>query len=430
MRGRGVASATPSRFPLSSAGRYLVGADGRPVFLLGDTPWSIAVQLTHAQVDQYLEARAAQGFTAILWNAIEHKFSSQTPAYRNAYGYDPFTTMTDFAAPNENYWRTVDYIVNRSRALGIVCVINPAYLGYGGGDEGFNVEVTAESAADLQTYGAWLARRYTQGNVIWCMGGDYAGTVGERDKQWHVVTGMRTVRTSDLITAHNARTDSDAFSHWSGYAGFNLNAIYVGISVPQESYSEAATAYGRSGPLPFVFIEGDYDSSNPATDADLRRQAWQSVLSGACGHFFGNVPIWGFGEPVMSGGAGAAAALASGLDTTATRDVRRVHELLRGYEWHLLEPRTDTSLVTSSLGTGTARVCPALAKGGRFALIWVPSDQSVTVQMSAFTVSSVRARLYDPTTGAFSAVAGSPFANSGTQSITTGGERVIVLDPA
>src|SRR5574343_716434 len=197
MRGRGAAPAVVSPFPLSSAGRYIVGADGRPVFLLGDTPWSIAVQLTHAQIDQYLEARAAQGFTAILWNAIEHKFSSQTPAYRNAYGYDPFTTMTDFASPNENYWRTVDYIVNRSRALGIVCVINPVYLGYNGGDEGFNVEVTAESAADLQTYGAWLARRYTQGNVIWCMGGDYAGNTTERDKQWHVVTGMRTVRTSD-----------------------------------------------------------------------------------------------------------------------------------------------------------------------------------------------------------------------------------------
>jgi hypothetical protein len=400
------------------------------MFLMGDTPWSLAVQCTHAQIDQYLSARAGQGFNAILFNAIEHYFSSQSPAYRNASGYDPFTSMTDFASPNENYWRTVDFIVNRAKALGIVCVINPAYLGYGGGQEGWNTEITAESAGDLQTYGAWLARRYDQGNVIWCMGGDYAGTTGERDKQWNIVTGMRTVRTTDLVTAHNARVDSDAYSNWSGYAGFNLNAIYVGISVPQESYTEAATAYGRSGPLPFVFMEGDYDSDNPATDADLRRQVWQSVTSGACGHFFGNTPIWGFGEPNASGGAGAAAALASGLTTTATREYLHVGALLRAYEWDKLVPKTDTSLVSSSLSSGSSRVCPALSSDGRFALIWVPSSQTVTVVMSAFSVSSVRARLYDPTTGAFSTVGGSPFVNSGTQGIATGGERVIVLDPA
>jgi len=48
--------------------------------------------------------------------------------------------------------------------------------------------------------------------------------------------------------------------------------------------------------------------------------------------------------------------------------------------------------------------------------------------MSAMTPSSVRARLFNPTSGAFTAVSGSPFPNSGTQNIASGGERVLVLD--
>src|SRR5690606_38228500 len=167
-----------------------------------------------------------KGFNAILFNAIEHKFSDQTPAYENAEGEQPFTSMTDFASPNEDYWGLVDYIVNGAKSRGMVCIINPAYLGSGGGDEGWMTEVSAESNVDLQNYGAFLANRYTQGNVIWCMGGDYGGDSTERNKQWNIVTGIRSVRTTDLITGHGARTES-AYSHWSGFTGFSLNNIYT-----------------------------------------------------------------------------------------------------------------------------------------------------------------------------------------------------------
>lgn len=40
-------------FPLAvhASGRYLVDAQGTPFLIHGDTPWSIAVQLTDAEVD-------------------------------------------------------------------------------------------------------------------------------------------------------------------------------------------------------------------------------------------------------------------------------------------------------------------------------------------------------------------------------------------
>jgi hypothetical protein len=400
----------------------------------GDSPWSIEVQLTHAQIDTYLDDRVAKGFNAILFQPMEHLFSSQTPPWKNAQsGAVPFASTTSnslsWGNPVEDYWRTVDYVVNGARARGIICFITPAYLGFGGGagapaDQGWMGAVTNAAAADLRAYGAFLGNRYNQGNIVWVMGGDYAGTTAERDKQWNVALGIRQVRAADLITGHPMRSDEEAYPFWSGYTGFNLNTIYTnGIE-----YVAAARAYGRPGAMPFVLIEGRYEGDGVGTPASLRRQAYASILSGACGHFFGAYPIWGFGEPVANGGAGAASALASSLSSTATTEMAHVPKLFLSYEWWKLVPRIDASLVTSTLGSGTSRICPALAGDGSFAMIWVPAAGTVTVNMSALSASGIRARYFEPANGGFAAVAGSPFANAGVRSFSVPGERVLVLD--
>jgi hypothetical protein len=57
----------------------------------------------------------------------------------------------------------------------------------------------------------------------------------------------------------------------------------------------------------------------------------------------------------------------------------------------------------------------------------VPSSQTVTVVMTAFSQASVRIRLLNVTTGGFTTVG--TFSNTGTQPFTaTGGERIIVAD--
>jgi hypothetical protein len=415
-----------AQFPLSvhSSGRYLVQADGTPFLIHGDTPWSLAAQLTNAEIDTYLNDRQTKGFTAILLNAIEHNFTSQSPAYRNVDGVDPFTSMTDFASTLTAYWNRVDYIVNGAKSRGMVVVMNPAYLGFNGGSEGWMSEVTAESAGDLQTYGVRLAQRYTQGNVIWCLGGDYAGDSTERNKQWNIVTGIRSVRTTDIITAHGAPGDSP-YDSWNGYTGWNLNNAYPSNGdVP----AECATEYGRAGPLPFVMLEGRYEGEpDPVVGLGrIRLQAYTALLSGACGHFYGNNPIWHFESPwALYSYSGT---WETNLDSTGAQQMAHVKTLFAAFEWWKLQPQTGSTLVSSSLSSGDSRICPALASDGSFALVWVPSSQSVTVVMSALTPSSVRVRLYDPTTGAYSSFG--TFANTGTQSVATGGERVIVLDAA
>jgi hypothetical protein len=360
-----------------------------------------------------------------MFEAIEHEFSSQTPRYRNAEGNVPFAPMTNFSSRVEAYWQLVDYIISGANQRGIVCIVHPAYLGFGGGSQGWTAEVLAETNANLQNYGAWLANRYNGQGVIWCLGGDYAGGQhpGLLAKQWNIAQGIRSVDAAAVITAHGARTES-AYSKWSSFSGLNLNNIYSdGVE-----YTHAAVEYARPGPLPFFLIEGYYDGES-ASAADCRRQAYASVLSGACGHLFGNNPIWGFGEPNFNGGAGAAAALNSSLSTTATQQMRHVKTLFSAHSWWKLEPRTGTQLVTTGLGSGAGRICPALANDGSFAMIWT-TGSNFTVNMTALAPASVRARWFDTINGTYSAVVGSPFSNAGARAFTSPGERVLVLDAA
>ena len=48
-----------------------------------------------------------------------------------------------------------------------------------------------------------------------------------------------------------------------------------------------------------MLIETIYESEHDATPDQIRRQAWQAMLSGAAGQFFGNNPIWHFDGPTL-----------------------------------------------------------------------------------------------------------------------------------
>src|SRR5690606_29121155 len=67
-------SASDSPFPVrvSPNGRHLVDAGGKPFLLHGDTAWSLIVQLTKEETEEYLENRRQKGFNAILVNLIEY----------------------------------------------------------------------------------------------------------------------------------------------------------------------------------------------------------------------------------------------------------------------------------------------------------------------------------------------------------------------
>lgn len=416
------------RFPLrlEAGKRYLVDAAGLPFLLHGDTAWSIVGQLTDAQIEQYLDDRRARGFTAVLFNAPERFYTNQKPNYNNVDGIAPFASMGNFASPDARYWARVDRVVQGAKSRGMVCIINPAYLGYE--VDGWLAEISVASDESLQAYGAWLARRYTHGNIIWCLGGDHDQPASLLRKQWNIVDGMRTVRTSDLVTGHpmsDFANADDAYTYWNGLPGFVLNAIYGYETNGKYTHALCEQAYARG--MPFLGFEFKYENSEGATLAMLRRQSYGALLSGACGQIYGNNPIWHFGSRAWT--EPHPGTWQSNLASPGALHQTYLKALFSTIAWWKLEPSVDGSLVTSSFGTGSARLFAARANDGDFAVVYVPQAQTVSLQLASLRSHAVRVRLYDPTSGQYVELAASAPSNVPLE-IATAGERLIVLEAA
>ena len=122
-----------------------IGVDGRtftragePFFWLGDTAWSLFVNLTRAETEDYLETRAEQGFAVIQAVAIFPQAGGPGP---NQYGDSPFGSdlgdlaVTEGAAGDSteqgeeryDYWDHVDFAVEQAAERGLVMAILPVW---------------------------------------------------------------------------------------------------------------------------------------------------------------------------------------------------------------------------------------------------------------------------------------------------------------
>src|SRR5262249_9012079 len=136
---------------LASGQRYAVAPVARPFRIPGDSPGSLIATLTNEDAELYLEDRRGRGFNALIVNLLEHQFAADAP--RNAYGQPPFTVAGDFSTPNEAYFAHADDILQRASAKGMVVFLTPAYLGFGGGNEGWYQEMAANGTSKLFSYG-------------------------------------------------------------------------------------------------------------------------------------------------------------------------------------------------------------------------------------------------------------------------------------
>ena len=78
----------------------------KPVFIAGDTAWSLIAQPSNEDVDTYLADRASRGFNAIIVNLIEHQYADHAPK-EDFYGEAPFSGPS-FLTPNEPYFAHAD----------------------------------------------------------------------------------------------------------------------------------------------------------------------------------------------------------------------------------------------------------------------------------------------------------------------------------
>jgi hypothetical protein len=439
--------APPARQPLprlavSENRRFLVTADGRPFFWLGDTAWELFHRLTREEADTYLRHRAARRFTVIQAVALAELDGLHTP---NAYGERPLID-DDPLKPNERYFAHVDWVVARANALGMYVGLLPTWGDKWNKKWGVGPEIFTEGNA--AAYGEWIGRRYRDAGVIWIVGGDRPV---ETDAHRAIVSAMaRGLRRGDggahLITFHptGGQGSSGPF-HGEDWLDFNMRqnghlAEYTG------RYDQTRADYDRTPVKPVLDGEPIYEDHPVAFDqkkfghsiaADVRRPLYWNLFAGAFGHTYGHHSVWQMWAPGRAPVNDPLMPWSEAIDAPGASQMQHARALLesRPFLSRIPDPEliVPDRVATSVPGAGRYAIVATRDAGNACAMVYAPASRPFTVRVSRLGVPRVRAWWFDPRTGR--ATGGETHAAAGDRTFTPPdrGETldwVLVLDDA
>jgi chitodextrinase len=423
-------------YPVKVSGsnpRILVDQNNVPFLMVGDSPQSLMVNLSAANAAFYLADRATNGFNTVLVDAIctTYTFGPANASLLN--GTLPFTkTLSggsyDLTTPNEAYFAFLDQIINLAATNGIQVMLDPIETG------GWLNTMLANGAANCRTYGQYLGNRYRNfPNIIWCSGNDFQdwNTTTNDAVVTAVALGIRDKDTNHLQTIELGFYLSSSLddANWVPIVGLNGAYTY------SPTYAEVLHAYNQSSAIPTFMIEANYEFElNSGTDGgslrNLRMQEYWTMLSGASGQLYGSLYTVRFPSGWQSH-----------LDSPGVVQLEYMANLFGSRAWYNLVPDQTHTFVTGGYGsfmngvsgngsgtgnnflfTGNNYVTAALTPDGSLGMAYLPQGGTITVAMTKFQ-NTINARWFDPSANTFTAIAGSPFSNTGTQNFTPPGNN-------
>lgn len=413
------------RLVVSENKHDLEHSNGTPFFWMADTAWELSHELTHDEIDTYLQNRKEKGFTVIMFSAVQNK------AYNdNVDGELPFRNE-DFTDPNGAYWDDIDYIIAKAEELGMYIALLPAWnMTLGEDNRGLT------SAEEADAYGRWIADRYKdEPNIIWINGGD-TKPEGDSEEIWDALGNSiyDIIKDKHLMTYHPT---SYPASNWFDESDewFNFDTIQTGHCVDYEGGLESfRNAYDKGWAL--VDIEPRYEAfikckwvddnaelndGSRFTDTDVRKMAYSQLFSGAFGFTYGHSVVRGF---YVEGDVDSGETVTTNWyddDVINATGVKQMTHLVKlNTSRPFLHRTPDDSIVTSENGIAI--------RGDGYAFVYLVEGGSVTVDLTKVSSNAIKAYWFDPRTGESTAIDGTFTQGSQTFDSQSQDDMVLVLD--
>ncbi|MUG22995.1 DUF4038 domain-containing protein [Paenibacillus macerans] len=287
---------------ISANKRYFVHED-TPFFYLADTVWSAFTNITLEEWAYYLDYRKQQGFNVLQMNLLR-----QWDASGSELKYEPFASDADgsynFFEFNESYFDRAETMVQMAVDRGFVPALVLLWCNYI--PDTWAAKLREEKKMPLEaveSYVRYAANRFSKYYPIYVISGD-TDFPSERANQYYL-TALRTVKQHSpqcLTTLHiqgrlamlpdefSGNPDLDFYMYQSGH---NSQFQATAYTLAQEFYNKPATR-------PVINSEPCYEQMGYSrrvygrfTRTDVRKAAWQSLLSGAAaGVTYGAHGIW------------------------------------------------------------------------------------------------------------------------------------------
>ncbi|MFH1500200.1 MAG: glycoside hydrolase family 140 protein [Verrucomicrobiota bacterium] len=396
------------RLRVSDNRRFLVTADGRPFFWLGDTAWELFHRLDREEAGHYLRDRAAKGFTVIQAVALAERDGLNTP---DPNGNVPFANH-DPARPVEAYWRHVDEVIALANSLGLIVALLPTWGDKWNQKHGSGPEIfTPENAA---AYGEWLGRRYRDAGLVWVLGGDRPV---ETDTHRAIIREMaaglhRGDGGAHLRTFHSQGACGSAeFFHDEPWLDFNFRQNGHAVDYTGR-YDRTRADYDRTPVKPVLDGEPVYEDigidfnaarHGHAGAADVRRALYWNLFTGACGHTYGHNSVWQMWAPGREPVLDPLMSWREALDRPGAGQMQHARRLLESRPFltripdqAVLAPHPLPNVIP---GAGRMFFAATRDAGGSYAMVYAPVGRAFTVNTRLVTGRRLRAWWFNPRDG-------------------------------
>ena len=346
-------------------GRYLKAGE-EPFFWLGDTAWLMLQKLDEEEIKLYLKNRAGLGYNVI--QAVLVHYVKDLDGLR-----DPTTS---------EYFDFCREIAEYADSLGIYLALLPSW----GAIVGQGI-INAENAG---RYCDYIAERFGGlDNIVWVLGGDIRGDAvfdvvkieGETLKRHdpdRLITYHPFGRTSsamwfngedwldlNMFQSGHRRYDQEILGEWDDkkvsteeyFGEDNWRYVLRDLALrPQKPILDAEPSYER-------ILQGLHNKKEPYwKDGDVRRYAYWSVLSGACGHTYGNnAIIQSYCEGELNGGFGVREGWQESMHAPGASQMRFLKDLMLEINWQTGRPADE--LLTYGQKERYHRICVFSGEG-------------------------------------------------------------------
>jgi hypothetical protein len=254
----------------------------------------------------------------------------------------------------------------------------------------------ADKARDL---GRWLGKRYGKfDHVMWILGGD-SDPFNAREEIRALGLGLKDSAPRQLITYHASSSHSstdiwpaderwlDVSMVYTYFRGFNKAWNKDQPDVYEISHAEFAKTPVR----PFFLGESTYEGEHGAwgSAVQARKQAYWCVLSGGFGHAYGS-PDWRLPENWREV-----------LELPGANSLKNFRSLFESRPWWRLRPDVKNLVAVEGRGPFATNnyAVTALADDGSFAISYLPTPRTLTIDLTKISGDRVDAFWFNPRTG-------------------------------
>ena len=215
--------------------------------------------------------------------------------------------------------------------------------------------------------------------------------------------GIRAVDTTHLITYHPmGGTRSSTWLHAEPWLDFHMMQSGHGArDQPAWTWIEQDLALAR--PKPTLDGEINYEDHpidwNPLNGyfraADVRRQAWRTVLAGAAGVTYGNQCVWQMFDAGRTPIAAPEMPWHVAIDRPGAAQMTHLRRLVESRPW--LSSRADQTILAANAPNADGHI--RVLRGDGFLFAYLPLGQTVTLDLSAFDGRTLVGWWFDPRSG-------------------------------